>query len=184
MAKVKIFNVCGRPLDSETKDGPVRIMPGDPITLDSPMKIGQKMKEQIDSKLLKQQTVVENKTPYPTSIDQEAMEKEAKKKAKLREKSNKAKAKAKKATAKEKPIPAPPADDDKPDPPAKKNPYEGLKGDKLITAVMKDMIDKKDNLGSDGKPNQPVLEQRVKEISPKAKVSARKRDKLYKKLMK
>ena len=179
---IQIFNVCGRPLDSDTKQGTVKIFPGKPLTLESPMNIGKKMKVQIDSKLLKVGKVDPAPRPIPTSIDKDAMAEDAEKKAKLRARSTKAKARAKKGVEKIEPaIPTPPADD--PLPP-KADPYKGLKGDTLITAVMVDMIKNDDNLGSDGKPNQPVLEAKVQAINPKTKVSARKRNKLYKKLTK
>jgi len=181
---IRIVNVCGRVLDSETRSGTVKIFPGKPLELEGYMDIGPLMKQQIDLKLVKVAKVDPVPIPGPKSIDPEAMKKEAAKKAKLRAKA----AKAEGEDAEEK-KPAPPKKEaPKPKPvkkPVKKaDPYAGLKGDKLISAVMQDMIDNKDNLGSDGKPNQPVLEAKVQEVNPRAKVTARKRDKIFKKLAK
>jgi len=182
---IKIFNVCGRPLDSDTKEGKVKIFPGKPLKLESYMDIGQLMKTQIDSKLLKVHKVDPSPIPGPKSIDPEEIKKEAGKKEKLREKSAREKSKVA-VTEDHPPLADQPEtaqrEDVASEPDDENNPYDGLKGDALVIKIMEEMIEGGDNLGRDGKPNQPVLEALVQEINPRMSVSAERRDKLFQRI--
>ena len=147
MAKIRIFNVSGRVLNSSTKDGAVRIQVGGTLDLNSPMEIGELMKQQLDRGLLKQRVLDQPAYPAPKSIGGEEKK---------------------------------PADDGvDPHIPDTPEPYAGLKGDALVKAVMVEMIEENDNLGVDGKPNQPVLEKRVQEINERMTVTAERRDRLF-----
>lgn len=177
---IRIFNVSGVKQMTDTKDDPnVKLLAGKTIDLDGYHKIGNKMRKQIDAKIFKVRP-----TKQTISVPAPAAKKKAKA-ASAKPAARKGVVQAIKDVAKTDVVQAikgavtskksivPPVD-------LKSLAVSNVSGDNFIKAVMCHMIGTKDNLGMDGKPNQPVLESIVKELRPSIKnVKADRRDRLY-----
>lgn len=165
---IRVFNVSGSKQMTDTKDDPnVKLLAGGTIDLEGYHKIGNKMKTQIDAKLFKLREIKPG-IPAPESTPDKKKAAPAKSKGK----GIVQKAKDALGVGKTKPV-IPPVD-------LKSLAASTVSNDNFIKAVMCHMIGMRDNLGRDGKPNQPVLEAIVKELRPSIKqVKADRRDRLY-----
>jgi hypothetical protein len=74
----------------------------------------------------------------------------------------------------------PPADENVPE----RKPHVVRKPNEIIEDEMRNMLAEDKDLGTDGKPNLPVLRQRVHALDPKIDVTAKTRDRLFAKIKK
>jgi len=173
---IRVINVSGRLQKTDTKqDSCIKILPAKHVDLDSHMDIGVTMMNQIKQGLLKIRPVpVEPDYPksHPAGGYQNLMsgpvpvEVEDAKPEKVED------------VKAEKTVVIPPAD-------LKVLAESDVSNDDFIKAVIRKMIADGNNLGLDGKPNQPVLETRVKELRPNIQhVKASRRDRLLEDVVK
>jgi len=206
---LRVFNVSGQVLLTDTKNqSNLKLRPGGTIDLNDYSEIGNMMSGQIAAKQLKVKKVRKG-VPAPTSHPEPKEQDSKAAQAEFRRSHSMTGGQAAGPAAEKS---TPPADDETPTPKkgivAKAKTALGLgkkddpkvtvsvtslenlaatdiSNDDFIKAVMLKMIADDNNLGRDGKPNQPVLEATVTELRPKIPhVRASRRDRLFEEIKK